>query len=555
MVGAESFMRFCPRCGSRYEHERFCPEDGAATEAMGDAGPPKDALIGTLVDGRYRIEAQIGEGGMGVVYKATHVTLNKTLALKVLRGEVAKDPEVVQRFMQEAQSATSIGHENIIDINDFGKLPDGTAYFVMEYLKGHPLNDLIKRGGSIPMRDAIQILRQVAGALGAAHARGIVHRDLKPDNVFVLARGELENFVKVLDFGIAKVGSTKNKLTRTGMVFGTPHYMSPEQAAGQSVDERTDIYALGVMMYEMFTGRVPFDADTFMGVLTKHMFEKPAPMFGNDTERSLGSLEQITLRALEKKPENRYPSMAALVADLDQVVSGGRPRPVAGQRPSAELADALEPRSKSELNLDRQLHGQHPAGQAHGESQPELSARKRWPLAAALLAAVLAAGLLTVLLRRDAGTEPSAAEEGTTPPAVPSLGATGARTSPLAPQPSSGATGPAAGVQDARDPPRGVDPDSVTIAITSEPSGAEIVLDDAIIGRTPGYLPGAGSEGKTVELRLEGYQTERVKLGPALAQKLPIALRKRATPAPKRPSPAAPSKRKRISEVVDPWAE
>ena len=143
--------------------------------------------------GRYRIEAQIGEGGMGVVYKATHVTLNKTLALKVLRGEVAKDPEVVQRFMQEAQAATSIGHENIIDINDFGSLKDGTAYFVMEYLNGHPLADLIKRGGSIPMRDAIQILRQVAGALGAAHARGIVHRDLKPDNVFVLPRGEIEN--------------------------------------------------------------------------------------------------------------------------------------------------------------------------------------------------------------------------------------------------------------------------------------------------------------------------------------------------------------------------
>src|SRR5688572_17756924 len=282
-------MRFCPRCGSRYEHERFCPEDGAPTEPLPDAGPHKDALIGTLVDGRYRIDAQIGEGGMGVVYRALHIALNKTLALKVLRGEMAKDAEVVQRFIQEAQAATSIGHENIIDINDFGRLPDGTVYFVMEYLNGLPLNDLIKRGGSIPVGQAVEIIRQIAGALGTAHQRGIIHRDMKPDNVYIVPRGETQNFVKVLDFGIAKVGGASNKLTRTGMVFGTPHYMSPEQAAGQSVDARTDIYALGVIMYEMFTGRVPFDADTFMAVLTKHMFEKPEPMSDPGAERHLGA--------------------------------------------------------------------------------------------------------------------------------------------------------------------------------------------------------------------------------------------------------------------------
>jgi serine/threonine-protein kinase len=284
------------------------------------------------------------------------------------------------------------------------------------------------------------------------------------------------------------------------------------------------------------------------------MFEKPAPMFGQDTERSLGSLEQITLRALEKKPENRYPSMAALVADLDQVVGGGRPRPVAGQRPSTELADALEPRSKSEMNLDRQLHGQqHPAGQAHGESQPELPTRKRWPIAAAVVAAVLAAALLTFVARRDAGNAQPAAQDGRPPPAVPALAATtGAPTSPLAPQPGSGAA-----AAPASDTPRGLDPDSVAIAITSEPSGAEIVLDGAIIGRTPGYLPSTDSEGKTVELRLDGYQTERVKLGAALAQRLPIALKKRVAPVPKRPAsaPAVVTKRKRMSEVVDPWAQ
>jgi eukaryotic-like serine/threonine-protein kinase len=540
-------MRFCPRCGSRYEHERFCPEDGAPTEALPEAGPSKDALIGTLVDGRYRIEAQIGEGGMGVVYKATHVVLNKTLALKVLRGEVAKDPEVVQRFMQEAQSATSIGHENIIDINDFGKLSDGTAYFVMEFLRGSPLNDLIRRGGSIPTRDALQILRQVASALGAAHARGIVHRDLKPDNVFVLARGEIENFVKVLDFGIAKVGTTNNKLTRTGVVFGTPHYMSPEQAAGQSVDARTDIYALGVMMYEMFTGRVPFDADTFMGVLTKHMFEKPAPMFGGKAERSLGALEQITMRALEKKPENRYASMAALVDDLDRVVGGGQPRAIAGTRPSLELADALEPRSKSELNLARQ--------QEAADSQPVLPTRKRWPLAVGALVAVLALVALVYVARRDAGVATAVPESTLAPvggPTTPSAAAPVAEPPDRAGSTVIGAETPALG-----------DDGLETSALTSEPSGAEIVYQGAIIGRTPGLLPRTDSQGHTVELRLDGYVTESFKLGAATPAKLHIKLRKRSAMqakrplATKKPSPkeASAQRRRMSSEVVDPWAD
>jgi serine/threonine-protein kinase len=310
------------------------------------------------------------------------------------------------------------------------------------------------------------------------------------------------------------------------------------------------------MMYEMFTGRVPFDADTFMGVLTKHMFEKPAPMFGQDTERSLGSLEQITLRALEKKPENRYPSMAALVLDLDQVVSGGRPRPVAGQRPSTELADALEPRSKSEMNLDRQLHGGGQRTESlHGDTQPGLPTRKRWPLfAAAIVAIVFVAGSVTLLARRDGtGTQSAAGEGVPVPPTVPSLGAStgaaGIATPPLAQQPSSGGG--------ASDPPSGIDPASATLAITSEPTGADIVLDGAIIGRTPGYLPSADSEGKTVELRLPGYQPERVVLGAALAQRLPIVLKKRAAPAVKKPAstPVAPARRKRVnSEVVDPWA-
>jgi len=538
-------MRFCPRCGSRYDHERFCPEDGVATEVLPDAGSAKDALIGTVVDGRYRIGEQIGEGGMGVVYKALHVTLNKTLALKVLRGEMAKDPEVVQRFIQEAQAATSIGHENIIDISDFGRLPDGTVYFVMEYLDGRPLNDLIKRGGSIPMAEAVAIVRQIGSALGAAHLRGIVHRDLKPDNVYVVARGEQTTYVKVLDFGIAKVGGASNKLTRTGMVFGTPHYMSPEQAAGQSVDARTDIYALGIIMYEMFTGHVPFDADTFMAVLTKHMFEQPAPMNAPGAGRMLGAIEQITLRALEKKPENRYQTMQELVEDLDRVVGGARPR-LSGSiatAATAALADALEPRTRSEMNLEAQLQG----------AAPSRSVAPRWIwLGAGGLSAALVLTASWMALRDDSSPAEAAAKApGVVPPGLPPA-------PPVAPLPSTAAPANAATI------PRAAPSSPAVVTITSEPSGAALVMDGAILGYTPAELPRVEQGSRLLELRLEGFVTEPVRLLPSTSAVFQVRLRKApkavsgasAKPSAVSPSPAQEPKASRArlkSDIVDPW--
>jgi serine/threonine protein kinase len=534
-------MRFCPRCGSRYEHERFCPEDGVATEPLPNSGPQKDALIGTVVDGRYRIEQQIGEGGMGVVYRVSHVALGKALALKLLRGEMAKDPEVVQRFIQEAQSATQIGHENIIDISDFGRLPDGTVYFVMEYLNGSPLNDLIKRGGSIPTGDAVTIIRQIASALGAAHQRGIVHRDMKPDNVYVVKRGEIESFVKVLDFGIAKVGGASNKLTRTGMVFGTPHYMSPEQAAGQSVDARTDIYALGVIMYEMFTGRVPFDADTFMGVLTKHMFEKPEPMSTAGAERQLGALESITMRSLEKKPENRYQSMQELIDDLDRVMGGGKPAlRQAPHQPSA-IADALEPRSKSEMRLEEQLSGAGPRPTVPGMS------KRPWGLIAAGAGALVAV-LLIAIFAFGGDDQPAASAA---PPTVPPAPA--APLPPVVPAVPAPPSGPA---------PAPAPAPEQTVHIDSVPSGAALVMDGAIVGSTPAQFPLPESGQRQLELRLDGYQREIVRIVPDSPGELSVVLKRREVKAPaKKPAVVAPAKKPdtkpdkpRKSEVVDPWA-
>jgi eukaryotic-like serine/threonine-protein kinase len=542
-------MRYCPSCGARFSNDgAFCPHDGSATEELPEE-PTGDPLLGAVIDGRYQVEARIGEGGMGIVYLAIHTVLGKRLALKVLRGEMARDADVVQRFIQEAQTASSIGHPNIVDINDFGRLPDGAVYFVMEYLDGEALTDLIGRGGSLPMREAILIIQQIASALGAAHARGIVHRDLKPDNVFILRR-QGEPVVKVLDFGIAKVGGAGAKLTRTGMVFGTPHYMSPEQAAGQGVDGRTDIYALGIIMYEMFTGRVPFDADTFMGILSKHMFESPIPPGNISDGRQLGALEDVILHALAKKPEQRYPDMEALLADLARVQAGGEVniggRP--GVRAPTGLANALEPPSRTEMRLGGV--GRLP--------------QRRWPL---LLAA--GAGLL-VLVGGAVGI--GVAFLGTDARAAPDATAIPVQAAP-APPTAEPPTAPG-GLPAGREPP----PEPSLVEVTSDPPGAKAFVDGALVGNTPVKLPRPedGGERKVtvksrghldgeVTLMASSADTVHVELEPeprpvrqpatrAQPRPQPRPARTQAAEAPA-PAPAPPQRRPMVTqEVVDPWA-
>jgi serine/threonine protein kinase len=305
--------------------------DGARGFDEPEVSPPHSGvskapkgLLGQTIDQRYRVEALLGEGGMGLVYRVTHTRLNKPLAIKVLRRENTGDPEVVARFRREAESASAIGNQHIIDINDFGTLIDGSTYFVMECLEGVDLIDAIDVAQRMPEERAIHIALQLCQALGAAHDAGIVHRDLKPENVFLIKRNETADFVKVLDFGIAKVANGPKRLTRAGEVLGTPHYMSPEQCEGDNVDHRTDIYALGVLLYEMVTGHVPHDADTMMGILTKHMYEDPIPPKLRVPQIS-SQLEQVIMRCLEKKPEQRYQTMREIGDDLQRVHTGRQP--------------------------------------------------------------------------------------------------------------------------------------------------------------------------------------------------------------------------------------
>jgi eukaryotic-like serine/threonine-protein kinase len=316
-------------------------EPGASLPLAGTPAPPAaqpsgsvsaqkgaDPLLGTTIDGRYVVDKRLGEGGMGVVYLARHRVIDRKVALKVLRAEFARDHEIVERFLQEAKTASSIGNPHIVDIHDFGVLADGSTYFAMEFLDGEPLMDVIVRE-KMPLERIVQIGVQICDGLGAAHERGIVHRDLKPDNVYLLRRNEAD-FVKVLDFGIAKVEHAAGpKLTRAGAVFGTPHYMSPEQAAGTPIDHRADIYALGVILYEMATGQLPFDSDNAMTILSQHMYKAPMPLRSlvQGADRPAG-LEAIVQKCLLKRPEHRYATMAELSDDLKRLARGEAPKAI-----------------------------------------------------------------------------------------------------------------------------------------------------------------------------------------------------------------------------------
>jgi serine/threonine protein kinase len=285
----------------------------------GPAAPgTEDPLLGLVLSERYRILSKLGEGGMGVVYLAEHVVIEKKVALKVLFPDLTRRADLVQRFIQEAKSASRIGHENVIDITDFGQSPEGYVFIAMEYLSGHDLGEVLKASGPMPWSRAQPLVLQMVKALRAAHERGIVHRDMKPENIFITPRDDGREFVKVLDFGIAKVMGLDEdapRLTRTGMIFGTPEYMSPEQAQGQQVDHRVDIYAVGCIMYQILTGKVPFEAETFMGILSKHMMEAPVPPRALNATIDPG-VEAIILKAMEKDPAKRFQSMRELVGAL-----------------------------------------------------------------------------------------------------------------------------------------------------------------------------------------------------------------------------------------------
>ncbi len=292
-------MFVCPECGRSQEAPGFCTEDGTAY-ADGSA----DRLLGQLV-GRYRVARMIGKGGMGEVYLGVQPEIGSRVAIKVLPPERAENHTLVDRFFAEARAVNLIRHEGIVNVLDLSTLPDGRPFIVMEFLEGAPLSSVIARG-PIPLGTLANLAIDVAGALGAAHGAGIIHRDLKPDNVFVTAIGR----PKVLDFGIAKLRpelGAGDVATQTGALLGTPHYMSSEQALGRAVDHRSDIYSLGVILFEAATGQRPFDSDSLFELL-KHHVETPAPSPLSLKPDMPPAYAAVILRTLEKDPDARFQS-------------------------------------------------------------------------------------------------------------------------------------------------------------------------------------------------------------------------------------------------------
>jgi len=332
--------KLCRGCGREFGvDEQFCPDDGSRLSTPSQVGLLRqaDPLIGQTLDGRYKILRVIGEGGMGVVYEAEHVLIEKRVAIKVLRDTFTSRPDVVERFRQEAKSASKIGHPNIVDVSDFGETLSGQSYIVMEMLSGEDLADLLARERVLSSARATRLVFQVARALHATHKKNIVHRDLKPENIYLIERDGATDIVKVVDFGVAKMSDVETpagrRLTRTGMIFGTPEYMSPEQALGKPFDHRVDIYALGAIFYELLTGRVPFEGDNFMEILAKHG-HAPVPTLreANPTTQVSAELESIVMRTLCKDPDQRYQSMGELANALR----------AAPEMPSLEPGEAIE---------------------------------------------------------------------------------------------------------------------------------------------------------------------------------------------------------------------
>jgi serine/threonine-protein kinase len=320
----KSAMKTCPRCGREFQDTTtLCPADGTVLEKTGDE------LVGQMLTDRYRIDERISEGGMGTVYRATHVLMDKRVAIKVLHPSLAADDKIVARFSREARAASRISHPHALNVTDFGESESGVVYLVMEYLDGRTLKEVIHADGPMPLARVVEIIKQVAGALDAAHGEGVVHRDLKSDNIMLMESQNGSDWAKVLDFGIAKikepVGGTDPALTAPNLIIGTPQYMSPEQCSQASeIDSRSDIYSLGIIIYEMLTGHVPFTGESPTAIMMKHL-QEPPPSVLEERDDLPPQVGMVITSALAKRPEDRFQSAGELSEALGAAAAGEVP--------------------------------------------------------------------------------------------------------------------------------------------------------------------------------------------------------------------------------------
>ncbi|RLB53631.1 MAG: serine/threonine protein kinase [Deltaproteobacteria bacterium] len=408
-----------------------------------------DPLLGTKLEGRFEVIERIGTGGMGTVYRAKQDPLGRHVALKILKKELNWDKDTVTRFHREAKAMSLLTHPNTVRVFDFGETDDGLLFFAMELLEGELLTAKVERNGALDPVEAIQITQQILHSLGEAHSKGIIHRDLKPDNIYLATvDGHDIPVVKVLDFGIAKVLETGRKIdqleTQAGTVFGTPRYMSPEQAQGKTLDVRSDLYSVGVLLYHMLTGAAPFVDDDAVVVMAKHIREKPTPPRKAVPDRPIpGSLERVLMRTIEKDKGKRYKSAERLASRLESCI-----------------ADVL---------VEKQIRSEGMHRSALRRVLADI------PFVPALIGAALITGAVGVATYVIMGSE-------------------GAAAAPVAPIAAIG-SGPAVATTDP----------ATLVSLSSIPEGAEVWFDGAQLGQTPIEVRRPAGSAMDVELRLPGH--------------------------------------------------
>jgi hypothetical protein len=379
-------VKICPVCSRQYPDDiRFCQDDGTTLRAAG----PTSSLVGQVIADRYHVTKKLGEGGMGQVYLAEHVKMGRKNAIKVMSPSMIHDPDAVKRFKREAENASRINHPHVCAIYDFGETPDGLIYLAMEYVDGEPLTAIIEREGALPLARATAIFKQTADALQAAHDLGIVHRDLKPDNIMVARNRDGADLVKVVDFGIAKaVGGDEagQKVTKTGLVVGTPEFMSPEQLSGDKVDGKSDLYSLALTYFRMLTGELPFQADSVQEMMVKRLTDDPATLAATRPDLSFpDGLQQVLDAALARTPAERYQTVAKFADDV--VAVAGLAQGTRGVAP----ATRLDIEGKTQLLDSRETKAQAAKRAPAGRTQQQ-AARKR-SLVPIVVGAVVVIGL------------------------------------------------------------------------------------------------------------------------------------------------------------------
>jgi serine/threonine-protein kinase len=524
-------MATCPTCRITYPNEhKVCAADGATLlpdEAF--AGVDPDLPAGYVV-GEYVIEAKIGEGGFGTVYRAVHPLIGKAAAIKVLNRQYSSNPQMVSRFIAEARAVNQIRNRNIIDIFSFGQLEDSRQYYVMELLDGMTFDAYLKQKGRLAPEDAMPILRGIARALGAAHAAGIAHRDLKPENVFLVMEDDGNVFPKLLDFGIAKLmgESGLGHKTRTGAPMGTPHYMSPEQCRGRNVDQRTDIYSFGIVVFETLTGRLPFDGEDVMDLLLKQT-SAPAPRVSEVCPDLPAALDNPVLHMLEKDPSKRPESLTAALDALAAAAQSAGYDVKAGPRKQPE---PLPPGTGSVRTVGNSLTpAEHEISTARtmvqgAQSTPTLPAAdgatrpapSRAPLIAVAAVAGIGAMIATMFILRPGTPAP-------VPVVASSPVASVAAAAPIVAAPTATVVPAPSGL-----------PAEVELTLDTTPKDVEVYLGKDRLGTSAKPLRlKRGDEKVKLTFKAPGYATQDLEISPATDAHVAVALVKLGGATKKKP--------------------